>query len=216
MSQAGQDYWVYGEAFNQKKNGYFLDIGAHDGITFSNTYKLESKYGWSGICIEANPNTFKELKSNRTVLCLNTCLDKSAGEVDFVLRGAMGKILNEPINNKNWPPNSFKVVKLKTTTLNSILYDYNVPKIIDYLSIDVEGSEERILSKFDFNDRFVRCITIERPTEYLRSLLKKHNYILIKEIPNLDCFYIHADFLNEYMKNMFKFYNKKYFSIRWR
>ena len=41
-SQAGQDFWIYGEAFNEKKFGYFLDIGAHDGFTGNNTYLLES------------------------------------------------------------------------------------------------------------------------------------------------------------------------------
>lgn len=42
------------------RGGFFLDIGAHDGIELSNTYVLEKKYNWSGICVEANPYSFKQ------------------------------------------------------------------------------------------------------------------------------------------------------------
>jgi len=61
--------------FNEKRNGYFLDIGAHDGIHISNTYLLERRYGWSGICIEANRDTFLKLQKNRKATCVNACLD---------------------------------------------------------------------------------------------------------------------------------------------
>ena len=61
-----------------------------------------------------------------------------------------------------------------------------------------------------------RCITIERPTESLRAILKSFGYVLIKEIPCMDCFYIHQDFLEEYKCNLFNFYSKKNLSIRWR
>ena len=61
-SQAGQDLWVFGEVFNEQRNGFFLDVGAHDGVAISNTYILENRYDWRGICIEANPDTFEVLK----------------------------------------------------------------------------------------------------------------------------------------------------------
>ena len=44
------------------KNGYFIDIGALDGVTMSNTYLLETRYDWTGICVETNPDYFMELK----------------------------------------------------------------------------------------------------------------------------------------------------------
>ena len=61
MSQAGQDSWVLGEVFNEKRNGYFLDIGAADGVCLNNTYLLEYRYKWSDICVDANPETFLTL-----------------------------------------------------------------------------------------------------------------------------------------------------------
>jgi FkbM family methyltransferase len=51
--------------FDGKHNGVFVDVGAHDGVQFSNTYLLEKHYGWSGVCIEPNPDSFKKLVENR-------------------------------------------------------------------------------------------------------------------------------------------------------
>jgi FkbM family methyltransferase len=216
VSQTGQDYWIYGEAFNEKRAGYFIDIGAHDGVYHSNTYLLESKYGWSGICIEANPFTFQKLGENRRSSNLNICLDVSEGEVSFALRGVLGGIIDHDVDNKVSDAGNNHIIKLRTKTLNRIFEEHHVPGIIDYLSIDVEGAEERILTSFNFDKYIFRCITIERPTESLRNILKHHRYILIKDIPGLDCFYIHQDFLEEYKYNLFHFYNKRQLSIRWR
>jgi hypothetical protein len=49
----------------QKRGGMFIDVGAHDGEQFSNTYLLETRLGWGGICIEPNPDSFRELEKNR-------------------------------------------------------------------------------------------------------------------------------------------------------
>lgn len=216
LSQAGQDYWVFGEAFNEKKNGYFLDIGAHDGLNISNTYLLESRYNWTGLCIEANPITFAELKKNRRAKCLNVCLDDSEGEVNFALRDVMGGIVDSSLDNTEKDISVNKIIKLKTVPLINVLKEQNAPSIIDYLTIDVEGAEERILGTFNFKEYIFRCITIERPTEHLRDIFKSHGYLLVKEIPGLDCFYVHQDFLKEYKSNLFQFYAKKHLAIRWR
>ena len=74
-SQAGQDLWVFGEVFDGKSNGFFLDTGAHDGIEISNSYTLEKRYDWKRICIEANPDSFEQLLQNRRASCVNVCLD---------------------------------------------------------------------------------------------------------------------------------------------
>ena len=171
MSLIGRNYQSYGEAFNEKRCGYFLDIGAHDGVVFSNTYLLETKYNWSGILIEANPISFRKLNSNRIALCLNVVLDRAEGEVDFALKGYMGRIIENDVNDKGSKKSSSNQIKLKTKSLNYILKKYRAPDIIDYLSIDVEGAEEKILKEFNFQKYIFRCITIERPTNLLRKLL---------------------------------------------
>lgn len=120
------------------------------------------------------------------------------------------------LDNKGSDTEGDNIVRLNAIPLIKLLSDNNAPNKIDYLSIDVEGAEERILADFDYQKYMFRCITIERPSKVLRNVFKQNDYILIKELPGLDCFYIHNDFLDEYMKNLSAFYNKKYLGIRWK
>lgn len=214
MSQQGQDVWVFGEAFNGERKRYFLDIGAHDGIHLSNTYLLESRYNWNGICVEANPDTFARLKKNRRTVCLNACLDSTEGFVDFAKRDVMGGIISSNTDNREY--GSHEVVQIKAQTLDGLLKEQNAPHEIDYLSIDIEGAEERVLGSFNFKEYRFNCISIERPTKSLRKTFLDNEYIIIKDIPGLDCFYVHHSFLHRYKTNLLKFYEKKYLTIRWK
>ena len=214
VSQAGQDYWVFGEVFNEKKGGFFVDIGAHDGIDLSNTYLLEKRYNWSGLCIEANPLTFKQLQANRKATCLNICLDQYEGEVLFKLNGVMGGIVDQGMDNEL--TSSESAVTLKTKTLNSVLADASAPNVIDYLSMDIEGAEERVLRDFDFNQYTFLCISIERPSQHIQDLFNRNGYVLVKHIPGLDNFYVHQSFSKEYFQNALDFYRKKRLSIGFR
>ena len=82
VSQIGQDKWVL-EKKRFKKRGYFIDIGAADGLYLSNTYILEKKFGWKGICVEP-ANKIKALRKNRRCIIETSCLsDKTGQEVEF-------------------------------------------------------------------------------------------------------------------------------------
>ncbi len=81
------------------------------------------------------------------------------------------------------------------------------------MSVDVEGAEERVLGGFPFDEYRFKCITIERPANALRNVLTENGYVLIKEIPGLDCFYVHGEFIDHYRENLFSFYTKKYLAI---
>lgn len=214
LSQAGQDAWVFGEVFDEKQGGYFLDIGAHDGITISNTYLLERRYRWTGLCVEANPTTFKELKKNRSSTCLNICIDRQRGEVEFAVRDVLGGIVGASLDNSA-PAVGASVIRLKTVPLVEVLAEQRAPAVIDYLSIDVEGAEERVLDTFDFDRYRFNCITIERPSGKLRALFDAKGYVLVKEIRGLDCFYVHAEFLDTYKQNLFRFFEKRQLVMRW-
>ena len=72
-SQYGQDKFVC-DYFSWKSGGTFLDIGANDGIQYSNTYFLEKKLQWGGFVIEANPDIFPQLVRNRRCHCLQACV----------------------------------------------------------------------------------------------------------------------------------------------
>lgn len=211
-SQGGQDVWVFGEVFDGMREGFFLDIGAHDGVYLSNTYVLEKRYNWNGICIEANPDSYIELKKNRQSTCVNICLDASEGHVEFLKNGVFGEIVSAGSNGyvNDARKSEDAVEKVRTKRLDVILDELQAPKKIDYMTIDIEGSEERVLKEFSFDKYRFICVTIERPTPLLKVTFNKNGYILIKEIPGLDCFYIHSDFIDQYLENVFSFYSKKY------
>jgi len=211
-SQAGQDLWVLGEVFDEKRNGFFLDIGAYDGVNLSNTYVLEKRYGWKGICIEADPDSFEQLKRNRTATCVNLCLDDKDGFVKFAKRGVLSGIVSETTDNNSSDP--CDIVTINTVTLGHVLDDMNAPTEIDYLSIDIEGAEERVLKDFSFTKYKIKCITIERPTDLLMDILSRNGFVLIKEIPGLDCFYLHKDLIDRHVANICSFYDKALIAFR--
>ncbi|HZP12974.1 MAG TPA: FkbM family methyltransferase [Nevskiaceae bacterium] len=213
VSQAGQDFLIWAEAFNEKRNGFFLDIGAFDGVHVSNTFLLEKRYGWRGICVEANPERFADLKRNRSCTCIDVCLDATEGEVEFALREELGGIAG--LNQDSRASGPAPIIRLPTRRLIDVLREHNAPAVIDYLSIDVEGAEDRILLGFDFKAYRFNTVTIERPSEQLRAVFRDNGYRLVKEIPGLDCFYVHEHFLHVYLNNMYEFYCKRHFIFRW-
>ena len=162
-SQIGQDTNVI-NYFNHKKNGYFIDIGATDGIDINNTYLLEKKYGWKGICIEPQQSYWTNLNKNRNCIKDNSLLYSSEGlELEFSNAGVLGGITSQI--DRHLQAKKAEQVKLKTETLNNILNKYNAPKFIDYVSLDTEGSELEILKGIDFNKYKFGYLNIE------------HNYI---------------------------------------
>lgn len=77
-SQLNQDLNVI-SFFNNKNDMYFIDIGANDGKTLSNTFLLEKQYNWKGICSEPLPSAFKKLITCRSVVCDNNAIFRESG-----------------------------------------------------------------------------------------------------------------------------------------
>lgn len=150
-SQSGQDAWV-NEYLRQQK-GYFVDIGAYDGVALSNSCYFE-KMGWKGICVEGNPIPCKVLSNNRACICVHAAITNFNGEVEFG-GDAIGK-----------------GVKVPALTLNKLLELHNAPTLIDYISIDTEGHEFVILEAFDFDKYTIKMMTIETNL-YLEGVAKK-------------------------------------------
>ena len=147
-SQAGQDEWVI-QKTNHKKSGYFVDLGAYDGINYSNTYYLEKEMEWNGICIEADPSNFSSLVKNRKCICKNLAVSDTKGIFLFNSSDMGGKLDNRG------------KTEVECDILENILSDNLAPNIIDYLSIDVEGKELDVLRNFLFSKWKFRFITVE-------------------------------------------------------
>jgi FkbM family methyltransferase len=194
FSQFGQDIHIINNIFPNKYNGYFVDIGAYDGIVMSNTYLLEKNYGWKGICIEANPRYFNKLESCRTSININNAIYKDdLKDLEFIDDENGGCSGLKDTNNHSFLNNS-PIIKVKTRNLTSLLDEYNAPNYIEYLSIDTEGSEFDILNSHNFNKYKFGYITVEHNFIHdnrikIRNLLIKNGYVLYRE-NNVDDDYI--------------------------
>jgi len=204
-SQAGQDLWVMRDVFDYKTSGFFIDIGAYDGVHLSNTYWLEKNLGWQGICVEADPKTFSLLRKNRNCKCLNACVGASNQKVSFLSgKGPYSGALETCLGAETKKISGGESLILETSSLKDILKICNAPSVIDYLSVDVEGMEEEVMSSFPFNDARFLCATIERPNKAVRMMLQDQGYLLVADQPGLDAFYLHPQMQDEYRDRILK------------
>jgi FkbM family methyltransferase len=201
-SQLGQDLFVL-EVLGGLHGGFFLDSGAADGVRVSNTLLLENSFGWRGICIEPNEVLFAALKANRRCHCVNSCLYDREGTVDFLEASTLGGILDEyhpahlqfvrssfpaPFDDMGKP----KAVKRRAQTIRSVLREYAAPPVIDYWSLDTEGSELSILRSFPFGEYSFRVLTVEHNRlpvrDQIREFLETKGYYLAREMGIDDCY----------------------------
>jgi FkbM family methyltransferase len=168
-SQFKQDQLVNEFFFKNKKNGFFVDIGAHDGKTFSNSLFFE-ELGWNGICVEPNPKIFKSLETNRKCKCFEVAVSDKVGTSSFfqitsdidMLSGLTDEFTEEAkqriIIEMQKDPKAFNYIEVKTDTFENIVSDTTY---IDFLSLDTEGNELKILKSIDFNKYDIQVISIE-------------------------------------------------------
>ena len=83
-SQAGQDKIIKDFFFRNKDNGYFVDIGAYDGIMGSNSLHFERFLKWNGVAVEPSEIQFKKLKENRSCKIINKAISSTVKEVEFM------------------------------------------------------------------------------------------------------------------------------------
>ncbi len=195
-SQNKQDILVYEKFFKSTPNGFFIEIGADDGVHNSNTLLFE-KLGWKGICIEPSPRRYKSLQKNRGCWTENVAISNKSGSVDFLdiigygkgLSGIIAKYNNEhqlrieDETSANPLTESKSVIKVKTVPFEEIASKYKITEI-DYCSIDVEGGEMDILSSIDFEKIFIKTLTVEDNynNPELRELVCRNGFIVYGKI----------------------------------
>ncbi len=163
-SQIGQEVFVLAY-LNLKVNGFFVEFGASDGKTLSNTYVLEKYFGWNGICAEPGHNWRTSLKKNRDCILDFRCVYESSGaQINFkeTTVPELSTIANFEYNDVHAPDRKTgRYYKVSTVSLNDLLEENKAPVDIDYISIDTEGSEYEILKCFNFLRYKVRIFSIE-------------------------------------------------------
>lgn len=177
FSQIGQDLKVI-EFYKNKRNGFFIEIGANDGINLSNTYLLETQYNWKGICCEPIPSCFEKLVVNRPKsICLrNAVYDRSGLTVTFDISNNYNLLsgISKDIDKYKNVVNANKTsIQVQTISLTDVLEKAHAPSFIEYMSLDTEGSEFEILKNFNFEKYKFGLIDVEHNfTEPRRTMIK--------------------------------------------
>ena len=168
-SQFEQDKFVYENFFKEKNNGYFVDIGAADGIKFSNS-KFFEELGWRGVCVEPNPKAFEALQSCRTNKCAMKAISDKIGTDKFFqitngpeqLSGLQNEFNQTGISRINECYNNDSDFDFEYIDVECDLFENIVEQTqIDFLSLDTEGNELKILQTIDFDKFDINVITVE-------------------------------------------------------
>jgi len=185
LSQLGQDLWVL-EKTGYKRGGFFVEFGATDGVLLSNTWLLEREFGWQGICAEPNPKFFELLKQNRRCQVSDQYIGRETGmTVEFILADAYGGSQefadkDEHKDKRDAYAAVGHVATFTSISLDDFLQQHLAPCDIDYISIDTEGSEYDLLSRFPFEKWNIHLLTIEHnftdQREMICQLLEAHGY----------------------------------------
>lgn len=162
-SQRGEDlhfvrtYWR-----NPEQPGFYVELGALDGVEFSNTLALSTVMGWRGLLIEPGER-YRDLQKNRpNDTLVNAAVCATPRTVHFVEGGAVGGILEfmSADFKLKWHPSSPKGIPLNCLRLGDVLSAFSFRRV-DFLVVDTEGGELEVLQSVDFSRVCVGVVCVE-------------------------------------------------------
>ena len=172
-SQDNKDNYLETNIFKGYKNGFYVDVGAHDGISINNTLYFEKNNNWCGINVEPIKKVFDKLVINRpNNINLNCAVCNNDGETDFFCNTGYTEMISgikdnfdirhlQRLQRENTQHGSTtEIIKVNTKKLETIL-DENDISHINYLSIDVEGAEFEVIKSINFDKVFIDVIGFE-------------------------------------------------------
>lgn len=189
-SQILQDLFAL-HIVNSKPTGFFVEFGATNGVTLSNSHILEMKFGWKGILAEPARCWTAALQANRSCMIDSRCVWTTTGETLQFLETSDAELSTvDSFANRLDVHTATRTTNerydVETVSLTDLLLTHNAPRQIDYLSVDTEGSEYSILSRFDFEAFDIKVITVEhnyvnRDRDQIQQLLTSKGYTRVFE-----------------------------------
>lgn len=161
-NECANDLWIREVVFPGKRDGYFVEAGAADGVRGSSCYLLERFMGWRGLCIEPHETFFRALKSNRPrSATAMVCLANEAGWVDYAeaaeipgtspfLSGVRDVLVSSKWQGERVVAQA-EITRKRAARLGDLLRDVGAPPVIEYAAFDIEGSEYEALRSFPFD-----------------------------------------------------------------
>jgi FkbM family methyltransferase len=202
------------EKYVDYNNGYFVELGANDGVTQSNSLYFEKYRNWRGLLVEPAPQNFLKCRQNRggrnSIYCA-ACVSFDYGQ-EFV-RIAYSNLMSTPVSLESDIQDPRAHAKLGdqflgsgetvfefgavARTLNSLLLDADAPKLIDFLSLDVEGAELEVLKGVDHQVFRFRYVLVEcRDFSRLNAFLEKQGYHFVEKLSEQDYLFAGAALVN--------------------
>ncbi|MDR0304891.1 MAG: FkbM family methyltransferase [Chitinispirillales bacterium] len=182
--------------FKGKTDGFYIDIGANDGISGSTTYWAE-QIGWKGICVEPQKSTFERMKKVRNCTLYNCAVsNKSQENVRFIsfpdkdTRSGLADSMSQSHIETAKQFSDMEKNFVSTKTFGDIMADFENVKFIDFLSIDTEGHEMQVLESIDFTKFKFGLITIETEDgSDVAAFIEKNDYKKFM-IAGSDCLFV--------------------------
>lgn len=209
-SQCEQDKFINENFFKNQKNGVFVDIGAHDGISFSNTYFFEKELNWTGICIEPIPEVFAKLKRNRKCICAQGCAATETKKSEFLkisgpLEMLSGLVSKYSTQHKERIQREIleyggacERIQVQCYNVNELFEKYGITHI-NFLSLDTEGGEFEILRSINFSEYQIDVIAVENnyALPYFNYYLEQQGFKHVKSLEQ-DLIFVNENFKNNY------------------
>lgn len=212
-SQYHQDKDLEINVFKGYKNGFFVDVGAHDGVTINNTLYFEKYNNWTGINVEPIKTVYDKLVANRpNNINLNCAVCNNDGETEFLCNVGYTEMISGIKNNfdprhmqrlereNQQMGSTTEMITVNTKKLETIFSEHNITHV-NYLSIDVEGAEFEVIKSINFDKVFIDVIGFENNYDDtsipIIEYLEKHNFMVIHK--SIDIFMIHKNsvFINK-------------------
>ena len=195
------------------RRGYYVEVGANDGVTQSNTLLFENSGGWRGLLIEPIPEIYKELRHNRSSarnFILNGALvssDFDGDSLQLYSAGQMSLPVIPTVDVKNPLAHAeeglrvqskisdmeLSTVAVSAITLNEALRRAKAPKVIDFFSLDVEGWEIEVLKGVNFASWDFRWVLVEtRSLEDLKVFMLTRGFTFHSQVSPRDALFFRA------------------------
>jgi FkbM family methyltransferase len=198
QSQHGEDKWL-DEYFHQKRNGFFMEVGAYDGLVLSNTYHFEKERAWTGILVEPDARKADLCRKNRPNSRVYECAAVGSRDIQelpfFQVDGGEVYSTTNLIDSHRKRLNEYglapREIRVRAMTLDQILAECQPPRI-DILSIDVEEAELDVLNGLDIRRWNPRIVIIEtnsfQRNPEIRDYFVRNGYAYLRSIEINDCY----------------------------
>lgn len=209
---------LYLQIFGKSYAGTLVEIGAYDGITFSNSVGL-IKRGWKAVLVEPIPDFANKCRHNYfeypNAVVVEKAIAADSGFSEINISGPLSTMnpkLNSEYKGIGWAKNSVgnKTIQVETITLNDLLVEQEIDPNFDLLVVDVEGYENEIFLGFELKRWRPKAIIVELSDFHpeLESGRKEHFY-LGRQIVNSGYTIIYKDAINtffvrnDFLSNLF-------------